>query len=57
MNRQVAQERLVALIRQATTVQKARRPTKPSRSSKIKRLDSKTQRGKTKAMRGKVPME
>jgi len=54
MNRQVAQERLVALIRQATTVQKTRRPTKPSRSSKQKRMNKKTQRGQTKTLRSKV---
>ena len=54
MNRQVAQERLVALIRQATAVQKTRRPTKPSRSSKQKRMNKKTQRGQTKRLRSKV---
>jgi len=54
MNRQVAQERLVALIRQATAIQKARRPTKPTRSSNQKRLNNKTKRAQTKSMRGKV---
>ena len=54
MNRQAAQERLVALIRQATAVQKTRRPTKPSRSSKQKRMNKKTQRGQTKRLRSKV---
>lgn len=54
MNRQVAQERLVALIRQAITVQKTRRPTKPSRSSTQKRMNKKTQRGQTKTLRSKV---
>jgi ribosome-associated protein len=53
-NRVAAQERLIALIRQAGAVQKARRPTKPSRSSQRKRVDKKTQRGKTKSLRGKV---
>jgi ribosome-associated protein len=53
-NKQVALERLVELIKQATMVQKARRETKPSRSAKRKRTDKKTQRGQTKNMRGKV---
>ncbi len=54
MNRQAAQERLVALIRQATAAQKTRRPTKPSKSSKQKRMNKKTQRGQTKILRSKV---
>ena len=53
-NKQVAFERLVELIKQATVIQKARRETKPSRNAKKKRVDTKTQRGKTKNMRGKV---
>ena len=53
-NKQVALERLVELIKQATIIQKARRETKPSRSAKRKRMDKKTQRGQTKSMRGKV---
>jgi ribosome-associated protein len=35
-------------------VQKSRRPTKPTKGSKVRRLDSKTRQGKTKALRGKV---
>lgn len=54
MNRQVALERLIALIQQATVIKKLRRPTKPTRSSNLKRLNKKTQRGQTKSMRGKV---
>ncbi|QUM77690.1 aminoacyl-tRNA hydrolase [Moritella sp. 24] len=53
-NKQVAFERLVELIKQATVIQKSRRATKPSRNAKKKRMDTKTQRGKTKTMRGKV---
>ncbi len=53
-NRQDALDRLVQLIRGATVVQKARRATKPSRNSQKKRMDKKSQRGKTKALRGKV---
>ena len=53
-NRAEAIERLHELIQQATAVQKARRATKPSRSAKAKRVDSKTKRGYTKNLRGKV---
>ncbi|MBO6225426.1 MAG: aminoacyl-tRNA hydrolase [Psychrobacter sp.] len=47
-------ERLQSFIIKATHVNKTRKPTKPSRNSKRKRVDQKTQRGKTKALRGKV---
>ncbi len=53
-NREAALERLLELIRSATTPQKTRRPTKPTKGSKTRRLDTKSRRGKTKAMRGKV---
>lgn len=53
-NRNDALERLQELVQKASVVQKARRPTKPSKNAKKKRLDSKTLRGKTKALRGKV---
>lgn len=53
-NRDDALERLRELIQGATVVQKSRRPSKPSRRAKQKRVDKKTQRGKTKALRGKV---
>jgi ribosome-associated protein len=53
-NKEDACNRLVALIKQATAVQKKRRPTKPSKSAKKKRVDGKTRRGKTKSLRGKI---
>jgi ribosome-associated protein len=53
-NRIDALERLQELVQKASVVQKVRRPTKPSKNSKKKRLDSKTLRGRTKALRGKV---
>jgi len=56
-NREDALERLQELIKQVAIVQKVRKPTKASRSSQKKRLDSKTQRGKTKALRGRVSEE
>ena len=53
-NRKDALERLQSLIKSVAVVRKKRKPTKPSKSSRIKRVDSKTKRGKTKALRGKV---
>lgn len=56
-NREDALERLQKLIKGVGIVQKVRKPTKASRSSQKKRLDRKTQRGKTKALRGRVSEE
>lgn len=53
-NRADAIERLRELILSATRVEKKRRPTKPSRSSQNKRMDSKTKRGRTKRLRRSV---
>lgn len=53
-NRADALERLRLLIVSATQVEKARRPTKPTRASKTRRLDAKGKRGSIKAGRGKV---
>jgi len=53
-NRQAALERLQELIKTVTVVQKARKPTRPSKSSQKRRMDSKTQRGRTKLLRGRV---
>ncbi|TQV70234.1 aminoacyl-tRNA hydrolase [Exilibacterium tricleocarpae] len=55
-NRDDAVERLRDMIKAVAIAPKPRRPTQPSKSAKKKRLDSKTKRGKTKALRGKVPM-
>lgn len=56
-NKLDAIERLKDFILTGTEVQKARTPTKPSRNAKRKRTDSKVQRGRTKALRGKVNIE
>jgi ribosome-associated protein len=56
-NRESALERLRELIRSVAVVQKARRATKPTKSSVRKRVDQKTQRGKIKSLRGKVDHE
>ena len=53
-NRDDALERLREIIKNVTTVQKTRRPTKPSRASQKRRMDSKTQRSKIKKLRGCV---
>ena len=54
-NRQDALDRLAVLIRQARIEPKKRRPTRPSRAAKERRLDAKKQRGVKKALRGKPP--
>jgi len=53
-NRDDALERLKEIIKSVTIIQKTRRPTKPSRASKKRRMDNKTKRSKTKALRGRV---
>lgn len=50
-NREDAIERLVELIRQATHKPKPRRPTKPSKAAKEKRLQGKARRSRIKAGR------
>lgn len=54
MNRQGALERLAILIRSVAETPKKRRPTRPSKNAREKRLKAKTQRGDTKKLRGKV---
>lgn len=54
LNKLDALDRLKELILEAVKVQKVRRATRPSRSSQRKRVDRKTQKGRTKALRGKV---
>ena len=54
LNRQEVRERLLAMIRDATIVPKKRRPTKPTRASKVRRVDAKVRRSTVKAGRGKV---
>ena len=53
-NRADALARLELLIKTVTIVQKSRRPTKATKGSQRRRMDKKTQRGQTKALRGKV---
>ena len=53
-NRDDALERLQALIRSVSQVQKKRIATKPSKRSQQKRMDSKTRQGQLKSLRRKV---
>ena len=53
-NRQAALDRLQELIKTVSVVPKARKPTRPTKNSQKRRMDSKTQRGKTKQLRGRV---
>lgn len=55
-NREDALQRLKSLIQEAVKQQKARRPTRPSKTARKRRMDRKTQRGQTKALRGKVKL-
>ena len=48
---------LVLLIRQAAIAPKFRRPTKPTYSSKLRRLQTKQRRGVIKKARGKVALD
>lgn len=52
-NRTDARQRLIALIERANEVPKRRKPTKPTRGSKERRLNSKKQRGRRKSLRQK----
>jgi len=53
-NRDDALDRLQKLVHSVSLVRKVRRQTKPTKGSQKRRMDSKTKRGRTKAMRGKV---
>ncbi len=56
-NREDARVRLAKMIADAHIVQTRRRPTKPSRAAKAKRVDTKKGRAVVKAGRGKVSWE
>ena len=57
MNRHEALARLHRMVESAAQVPRVRRPTKPTRSSKKKRLENKVRRGRIKQLRGKVNLE
>ncbi|SHK78535.1 alternative ribosome rescue aminoacyl-tRNA hydrolase ArfB [Halomonas caseinilytica] len=54
LNKEDALERLRELIQGAVRPRKTRKATQPTRGSQRRRVDKKVQKGKTKALRGKV---
>lgn len=56
-NREEAMNRLKQLVQSVRVVPKERRPTKPSRRSQEKRLKRKIQRGCTKSLRRRPPLQ
>jgi ribosome-associated protein len=53
-NRMDALERLAKIIRRAIVTEKKRTPTRPSVAARMKRVESKTRRGRIKSTRKKV---
>lgn len=53
-NREEALARFAELVRKALVVPKKRKATRPSRSAKKKRVDTKVKRGSAKRLRGRV---
>jgi len=54
MNRDDALRRLHQLVRSVAEPPRPRRATRPTRASKLRRIESKIRRGRIKALRGKV---
>ncbi|TKB47694.1 alternative ribosome rescue aminoacyl-tRNA hydrolase ArfB [Thalassotalea mangrovi] len=54
MNKAAAIERLIEVLLPASKEVKKRRPTKPSKAARAKRMDKKNQRGNLKANRAKI---
>ena len=53
-NRAAALERLHDLVQKALIVPKRRKPTKPTRASKLRRLEDKSHRARVKRTRGRI---
>ncbi len=53
-NKADAIQRLASFIKSVAVIRKRRKVTKPTRSSQAKRMDSKTKRGRSKLLRGKI---
>jgi ribosome-associated protein len=51
-NRELATERVIEQLREATKIRRKRRATKPTAASKERRLEEKKRRGRTKRLRG-----
>jgi len=56
-NREDARRRLAEMISEAHLVQRKRKPTRPSRAAKAKRVDEKKGRSAIKAARGRVRLD
>ena len=56
-NREDARRRLAEMIAEAHVVQRKRKPTRPSRAAKAKRVEQKKQRSAVKQTRGKVQFD
>jgi len=56
-NRREAEERLMDLVRRALVPPKARRPTRPTRSSRERRLEHKARQHRTKRLRARPRWE
>jgi ribosome-associated protein len=56
-NRALAEERFVARLAAALHVERPRRPTRPSRAAKERRIQAKKQRSQTKAQRRRPPTD
>ena len=56
-NREDARQRLAEMIAEAHLVQRKRKPTRPSRAAKAKRIDEKKGRSAIKAARGRVRLD
>ena len=53
-NREVAYERLAAMIRDAGRIKKKRRPTHPTLAARKRRIEAKIKHGQTKSLRKKL---
>ena len=53
-NKEDARQRLLEIIRKAMLTKKKRKPTKPTRGSQQRRMDSKTKQARQKALRRKI---
>lgn len=53
-NREVAFERLAAMIRQAGIIKKKRRATQPTLAARKRRIETKIKHGRTKSLRKKI---
>lgn len=53
-NRSDALRRLGEIVLKSLVRRKKRKPTRPSRTARKKRMDSKTRRGRVKSLRGKI---